>query len=368
MIALFLGFNLHWEERAKAAELFEYNQSIQSIGMGGVRYAESSDSSIMLWNPAGLGTLSGLNWQLFNLGFGLNGQQIYQDLQDIGELNGVDSLSSFYGKDIWIGVGGNSSLALGALGFSVYSSGAMDFRLSNPAYPQLAINYLNDYGFVIGGGLSLGPSLFAGMNLKRITRKGTLLLLGPDELETISSSTLMDRIQDEGTGYGVDLGLLWKAPTPGNPTVSLSWKDVGSTEFIKTIGDKGPPRLKDNLTLGISANGSAYGLGFGTGLEYRHIMETGEPIGKKLHLGLELSLLFADLRAGLYQGYTTYGLGVDLWLLNLDAAIYGVETGAYPGQTKSERIQISLSMDLSFSPDFSYIGASGKNRRLKQRR
>ena len=38
-------------------------------------------------------------------------------------------------------------------------------------------------------------------------------------------------------------------------------------------------------------------------------------------MGAEVSIAMFDLRAGFYQGYTTYGLGMDLWLLKFDIRI-----------------------------------------------
>ena len=143
---------------------------------------------------------------------------------------------------------------------------------------------------------------------------------------------------------------------------------MGSTAFQQTGGATAPERQKDNLVLGMTVDGSIPFLGMAAGFEYRHISDTGEQIGKKLHLGAEVSLAMFDLRAGFYQGYTSYGLGLDLWLLQLDAAWYQIEKGVYPGQTPDERVQLGLMMNLEFDPNFSLVGAGGKKRRLKQRR
>jgi hypothetical protein len=50
------------------------------------------------------------------------------------------------------------------------------------------------------------------------------------------------------------------------------------------------------------------------------------------HAGVDLRLLsFLDLRAGLNRGWLSAGLGLDLYLFELDAAVFTEELGAHPG-------------------------------------
>lgn len=365
---LCLGVAFCYSTLTEAKEIFEYNQSIKSLGMGGVRYPEEDDATIMLWNPAGLGYLSGFNWRVVDVGLGLNGLQIYNDLQDVGDINGASSLTPFFGKNVWLGLNANSTFTLSYFGFAAYDNGFANLQLNNPAFPSLDVSYYNDYGFIVGGAAKVGPSGYIGMNAKRITRTGTDLKLGPDQLQNITTAALQDSLQDEGTGYGLDVGALWVAPVPLSPAISLAWTDIGSLAFQKSKGDQGPPRIKDNLTLGMTVHGGLPGLGIAAGMEYRHITDQGEQFGKKIHFGTEISLLMFDFRAGFYQGYPTYGVGIDLWFFQLDAAMYTVEKGVYPGQTPDQRVQIALNMNLSFDPNFNLSDTSGKRRRLKQRR
>ena len=87
-----------------------------------------------------------------------------------------------------------------------------------------------------------------------------------------------------------------------------------------------------------------------------------------MHLGTEASIGFLDLRAGIDQGYVTYGAGVDLWLIKADAAYYAAELGNAAGQIRNDRIIYSLTIELDFDQSFKLNNMDGKKRRLKQRR
>lgn len=360
-------FALLFSLSAPAAEIIQHYQSVRSLGMGGVYMYGKDDAGVIFHNPAGLRKISGINFTVFNLNLGVNGMQIYNDLQDVGQISGIDSLGPFYGKNVWLGTDAYSALAMPYFGFGVYNNGFASFRLDNPAFPNMNMDFFNGYGFTIGGAVPLGPCGM-GLAVKRTVRRGGYKDIGVATLANANNDAILAQFEDEGIGYGMDTGVLCTVDAFASPTISLSWQDVGSTAFTKIKGVAAPERIKDNLTLGVGFEADLPGLGFATGLEYRHITNSQEPLPKKLHLGVELSLLNLDFRAGLYQGYTTYGVGLDLFIFQFDAAMYTVEKGAYAGQTPDNRVQASLSMELGFDPDFKLTDAGGKKRRLKQRR
>jgi hypothetical protein len=88
---------------------------------------------------------------------------------------------------------------------------------------------------------------------------------------------------------------------------------------------------------------------------------------------LEFDLPLLTLRTGYYQGYYTAGVGLDMGVLALDAATYGVELGEYPGQLEDRRYVAQMTIQIGLDGSFlSLSGASGTaggaRRRLKQRR
>ena len=157
-------------------------------------------------------------------------------------------------------------------------------------------------------------------------------------------------------------------PGPIGPRFSVVWQDVGSTAFSKTAGTDAPPRIRDNLSVGVSTSLDLPGLDLVAGLEYKHATESEYQFGQKVHLGTEISLPLIDIRGGISQGYASYGLGFNLFFVRFDVAQYTEEMGAYPGQTPQERLQAGLSIELGFDADFKLTSKDGKRRKLKQRR
>jgi hypothetical protein len=364
-------FLLFWAVPSQATELFEYNQSVRQLGMGGVYAFNENDASSMLNNPGYLCFTEGMNWTVFNLGGGINGLQIFNDISSIGTISGIGSLTPLYGKNIWAGGSGHSTLTFPCFGFSAYGSGSVALQLYNPPAPNMDVSYIYDYAFTAGLGIKWNEVTSLGLNIKRIHRTGGAGVLGVSTLASVTTNSIVDQFSNEGDGYGVDVGWVSRfSHLPFHPTFSAMWKDIGSVQFSKSKGATNPDRLKDNLVIAGTLDGSIPLLGFSAGFEYRHANDQGLQFGQKMHLGVELSLAMVDLRAGFYQGYVSYGLGMDLWLFQLNAASYSVEKGAYPGQSEDARIQVSLDATLSFDPDFNLVGmgAASNKRKLKQRR
>lgn len=350
-----------------AVELYEYNQSVRAYGMGGVRVFSNSDAGLMLWNPASLALLNGYNWKAFDAGTGVIGLTALQDLSDVGTLSSPSDFESLYGKKMYLSAAASTVFTAPYFGIGIYSSGAGSFTMTNPAFPNLNITYFNDYGYLLGAAIPIGPFAF-GLNAKRITRSGKSKNYGPADFTNLNSDRILADFKDEGTGYGFDLGLIFAPPAPFNPTISLSWQDVGDTNFITTRGVDKIQGIDDNLTLGISFQSDISLAGIAGGIEYRHMANQGINPSKKIHMGLELSLALVDIRAGFYQGYTSYGAGLDLWILDFNVASYSVEKGSYAGQIPEQRLQAGISMEFGFDPDFKLVDVGGKKRKLKQRR
>ena len=74
--------------------------------------------------------------------------------------------------------------------------------------------------------------------------------------------------------------------------------------------------------------------------------EQDDSTWKRVHLGGEFGLLNRHLlvRAGLNQGYPTYGAELDIWLIRLGYTFYSEEMGAYAGQDKDDRHLVQLTL------------------------
>ncbi len=351
----------------QASEVMETHHNVRSNGMGGIYMSIVNDSEALFVNPAALGKTQGLNWQVMNVEVGVNGLDVYNNFKGIN-MNSPSSFNQFFGKDVWLRAGGKTAFTLPYFGVGAYTDTQTHLLLHNPAFPQFDTTFLSDYGLVVGGAFPLGPTSYGGLTFKRISRWGGQKDIDLGVIASGNPSQIIDQFKNKGNGYGIDMAVMTTLPAPFSPTVSLVWQDVGSTAFIKSDGADAPPRIHDNLSLGVSTSLDLPGFDWVAGFEYRHITESEYQLGQKLHLGTEISLPLIDLRGGINQGYATYGAGISFLFLHFDVASYTEETGAYPGQTPQNRLEVGLSIDLSFDADFRVTNSEGKKRKLKQRR
>lgn len=364
VLLLLLGGTNSW-----AQEIRVIGESLRQLGMGGVYVYSENDPGALYQNPAYLCRTEGINIDIAELQSGINGLTIYNDIQDIGEIDGLDSIEQFYGKPIWLGLDARSSLVLPCLGFGGYISAGTQLFLQNPLMPKLDVSLNNEKAYIAGFAFNAFPETHIGMNIKQVFREGGSASFSGATLQDIDAGTILDALQASGTAYALDFGITKRwGSSPLNPTVSLMLRDAGVTTF--TLDDLNNPveRQEDNLTLGFTFDGQIPLAGVAGGIEYRHINRNDIPIGKKIHLGAELQLFNFDLRAGFYQGYTSYGLGMSLGFADLDLTSYSIESGAFTGQTADQRVQLGISFQLGFNPDLSLSDSKGKKRKLKQRR
>lgn len=361
---------------AKATELWEYQRPIKALGMGAVYLPFITPTDAVIWNPGALADVTELSWEIMDIHGGLGGpgatpQEMIENFQSMGSCSGGGSncFSGLYGKPIWFSAGGKTSFAAPGFGFAGYNFTYLQGALNNPAYPNFDMTFINDYGFSIGGAFHILPNTSLGMAVKRISRWGGEQSLGLSTISSGNSQAIADSFTNRGTAYGIDLGSQTKIELGPMATVlGVSWQDVGGTAFTKTDGLDAPPHIDGNLSAGLGTTLDLPGLDLKLGTEIRHLLQSSEQFGKKFHLGAEVGLPFIDIRAGLNQGYMTYGATFEFFFLDFDIASYTEETGAYPGQTPENRIALGVTMSLSVDADFKFTSKDGKKRKLKQRR
>ncbi|MES3039028.1 MAG: hypothetical protein V4736_14065, partial [Bdellovibrionota bacterium] len=352
----------------KAAEVYEYQRPIRALGMGGVYIPFVSDTDAPYVNPAALAYVEAISWKVFSLDFGagIAGFSNPTDVQSLTTPTTAADYIQFFGKKVTVNAFGASTLTLPYFGISFFDELYSSAVMHTPAFPALNAKFINDYGGVIATGFPIAPLISAGIAVKRINRWGGSQTLGLGSLAEATSFT--NNFADKGIGHGIDGALMFRAPMLLQPTLALVWKDVGDTSFVMTEGTAPPEAIKSNLAAAFGSKLDLPGLDISAGLEYRHIMNNTLQLGQKLHIGGEISLPMIDLRAGLYQGYPSYGVGLDLLLLQFNAAYYGIETGGYPGQSRMDRVQVGVQMEFSLDANFNFYDKNGKRRKIRQRR
>jgi len=352
---------------AQAGEVAETHRNVRSNGMGGIYMSIVNNSDTIFVNPAAMNRTSGINYGVMNIELGVNGLDVYNDFSNINSSDS-SSFSEYFGKEIWFRGGAKTALTTPYFGVGAYNDSQVKLALHNPAFPKFDTTFISDTGIVVGTAFPLAPMTTGGLTFKRISRWGGQQEIDLGVIAGGDTSAIADQFKNKGNGYGVDAAIQTALPVPFSPTFSLVWQDIGSTAFTMSDGIDAPPRIHDNLSLGVSTSLDLPGLDWIAGFEYRHITESEYSFGQKLHFGTEFSLPLIDIRGGINQGYATYGVGFNLLILRFDVASYIEEMGAYPGQTPQNRIELGLSLDLGFDADFNLVSADGRRRKLKQRR
>ena len=174
---------------------------------------------------------------------------------------------------------------------------------------------------------------YAGVSVKYFQRYSTVTnftfqeaIDGPEALDAFDADAAR-------TGVGIDVGTLWEI----NPEFDVA---LVAQDLI-TLGDVTPDM---SLNLGLR-----YALLQRLNLvaDYRDLLDSsGDPIPMHLHMGGELDLTLLRLRGGLYQGYPTAGVGINLWLIKLDVVYYARERGEKLGYAPEDNVAVELQIGL----------------------
>lgn len=349
------------------AELMTINSSARALGMGDAFTALADDSSAIFYNPAGLARVSGINWKVFSLRAGASGMEAYDDIREMSgedESGYAEALEGLYGDSIWSGIGGSTVFTMPMVGLAIYNHTDALVRVDNPVYPEVYTSVINDYGYVLGLGVPLG--LFhTGVNLKYIKRSGARVPYGASVIADLDPDVLYNNLTGWGKGYGLDYGVNFVIPAPFfEAVVSGVWKNVGGMSFRSDNPNTEIPSEDNEINFGLALNFDTPLLSVSPAVDVRAINREDIQLPQKLNFGVEIGIPLLDIRGGFHEGYYTAGLGVNLGLFQVDAATYGVELGAYPGQIEDRRYVLEIAMELgigSFSATGSSSRGGGKN-------
>lgn len=352
--------------KVHASELFEVHSNARAMALGGAYSALVEDEEALWYNPASIAKNGGIFWTVADPKVGLtdpaSALEIFSDLGTAGTFE--TALTQLGNEPIWIGASAKTSLIMPFFAAAYFYDVDVSMSSENPVSPTLTTNYITDTGVAIGTGWTMGGILQLGFAAKHITRSGIRKTWGTQAIaDIISGDDSPDTIFDSftstsGVGYGFDIGTNLIFPTMVSPTISFVWKNVGNTKFRAGLGEETPPTDYQEMRVGASVLLDLPLVHVVPVIEVRHLNEGNIQIGNKLHMGVELGLPIIDLRAGLYQGYTSYGLGINLGILQVEAASWGVELGGYPGQFESRRYMVQATVRIGFDMGFGAGGIS----------
>lgn len=340
-IALFLSSPV-W---AKAYPNFY--RGVRPLGMGNAFTAVGDDENALFYNPAALAQISTLTVELLNPTFEASNSSydLYKDSDDI-DTNNTGQVAELLRKYVGepqharISLFPHAGFKVGKYGVMVgyFGQATLDAEIRDNAWPQAETTYIADHGPLVGLGRRIGASnMRIGATVKYLHRENL------DEIYTatdIADDNFEDRFESDlvkGTDLALDIGVLYTLPYdwPVRTDVGLSIQNLPKMDF----GNARDQKTQANIGIAIQKHFAKCCL-VGA-LDYRdltHALEEDDDIAKRLHMGLELQLpKILAVRAGLNQGYATYGVTLDFRFVRLDFASYTEEVGAYAGQRDDRR-------------------------------
>ena len=371
---IFFVFILFYTLKGFAGNVFDLNYSIRAASMGGAYTAVVDNADALFYNPASLARIDGVAWTILDANFGASNPSGAQALMQFIQGGSPSDLANFYGQPIWLGGHAKTSVSTPYFGFAYFDQANLRVELTNPSFPTMDIDYINDLGVSLGFAFPVIPkALYAGFALKSITRTGGSQSFSGATIASLDSSAIVSSMSEGGRGLGFDFALNITPPVPGiDPVISLVWLDVGQTFYGTPL--QSIPKQQDNMIVGFSMDVDAGPFAFVPSLEIQYINDPTIQFGNKLHLGAEFSMPLFDIRGGFNQGYYSLGAAMNMGVFNLELATYGVELGAAPGQIEDRRYVLNLTFEIGVGLGFTGIfeegtqNSSGARRRLKQRR
>jgi hypothetical protein len=333
-----------------AKELPYIYRGARPLGMGGAFVALSDDANALFYNPAGLanikeGRITPVSLQIE---VGEGAYKYYKDALDV-DLKNDQEVASFLRKHIGdyehISASFFPSYSRPNFAFGIIGSAKSNFQARNRQYPTLIVDTIEDVGAGAGYAHSLfNENLLFGASVKYLYRRSNE---NEYSIADITTDDFKDRFKDDfthGSGILLDLGVIYKFKdlALGGKNLNLQAGLSANNLIGNKLGDA------ENLDPHVDAGLSSRVDQFTFAADYVDIFgELGEDtdVGKRIHFGIEYAATGTlTLRAGIYQGYPTFGVSLGTWFAQFDVLTYAEEVGTFSGQEKDRRYLLNMAV------------------------
>ncbi len=328
------------------------------MGMGGAFTAVSDDENALFYNPAGLnrikpgeGKIVVLNPQVV---LNTSAMNVVSKIKDKMTENPIDALTPYIGQNMHV-------TFMPSMPFFVRHNFAValllptlknDTQLRRNVAVQAIENVVMDSGLMFGFAHGfLQDRLSVGANIKFLVRGAGHVTFDAVQLYTKQNVAFKD-IGGYGFGVDGDIGAIYTFNKVAFfvPSVGLTINNIGATKFPTHFGSDRNVinesfRLKRSVGLG-SKFEMPSGWHFSKWIIAFDINNIGQSgtMFKKVHLGTEAWLFdFFGLRGGVNQGYFTFGLSLNVPVVQIDFFTYGEELGESAGSRSDRRVGVQLS-------------------------
>lgn len=351
-IIIFLIIQLIEIHVAHSQERIEFYKSIRSLGMGNTSVAVANDETSLLLNPAGLGKLRDFYGTIIDpeIEMGTKAINMYNAHSFTQPWSPSDAIpASVASPGDYFHFRGQVFPSFVARNFGIGILQKYDMNTKyDSATAKSNVFYRNDLGVVLGYNLRLFDGrVKIGVN-GRLVNRIEINDSSFDPTQALDLSSLgAAGIAKEGTGFGMDAGILLAAPWTAIPTLGATLHDIGGTSFSASSGQRlnsattRPSTVSQDLDVGMALFPihSNHIRSVWT-IEYKGLLTAQNEADKTklIHTGIELNindLLF--IRAGYNQRYWTAGLELSSESFQFQLASYGEEIGSSSTSTEEDR-------------------------------
>jgi len=221
--------------------------------------------------------------------------------------------------------------------FALYllANANVDAIVRNEADPVLDLVAVGDVGGQVSGAYGFKDGMYrVGATLRVIRRSSIDRSYTSTDL--LDENLSFDNDVLTGTGVSGDVGAIVTFPVVLHPSIGLVVKDIGSPSMGAAL------KNRQDIRIGFGA-WHDYKLGkLKLAADIRRV-DYDEEFRNKVYIGGEFSFSeILSLRAGVYQGYLTAGVTLDLRILQLSYATYAAETGMSGAQGEDRRHAVQV--------------------------
>jgi hypothetical protein len=336
-----------------AEELPMFYRGVRPLGMGGAFTAVADDENAIFYNPAGLNSIQGFQQvEILNPIAEMSEKTLkfYKDLnealdapQSEKDQKTADVLNRYIGEHLHMRTSVFPNVVLHNFGIGVLGQAVFDGEVHNPlgsTFLQVRGGY--DLALLVSGAYGVfGQYLQIGATGKIIRRSLLDKAYTANEIVSQNGISLSDDIQN-GVGIGGDIGAILRLPVLFTPAIGITVQNVRGINLDKA------GKISEQINAGIALKPP---FPIGQLVLAADVMDLGKESGsdddlyKRVHMGAEYTpFRMLSLRAGLNQGYPTFGATLDLWLLKIVGAYYVEEIGAFAGQRDDQRYVLQASL------------------------
>jgi hypothetical protein len=335
-------------------------EGARPLAMGNAYIALADDANAIWYNPAGLAFVHGVHFNVFDFMGAVDSTDTLNRISNAIFQGNYANLINPNQETVRFSI--LPSFLAPYFGVMVFDNSQAMYNLQNLQLPNADIYAMNDLGIISGVGIPLSDDFSIGASVRVFERTGVDAYVTPQQLiaqlgiNNVSNfnsavNTYIQSLVGSGYGVGLNLGMMLKVPLGKSTTLQFAAtaEDVGQTKMYPISGANTPPNIPTTYNFGTAfINTLSRNSDFKISVDYRDAFGS-TPLFEQLHIGGEYHWRALSLRAGYYEGYPSFGLGIDAPpQTKINLTTYAVEEGNSLWQT-GQRVYLAQVI-IGFNP------------------